>query len=210
MFSPHLPPRETRPVAVESAVGPLYPTRPARAAYRGQFLDVVVGRAERGQPDLLRELRERRVGEQRHVPQKLVTYVRLGRVQRPAMVPDVLRGVEHPERQPGQEVPGRQQSADRPQREPGTVCGTVTARKYPRCNAARRGCPVGRRNRPNAATVRSGFRFDTRPPRKCIFPAPPPPHRNFEIEPFDCVLREAYLIGGEAKGEGHGPRTENV
>lgn len=120
MFSP---PREIRSVNIERFANGRENRRQLSGAYRGQFLDVVVGRAERGQSDLLRELRERRVGEQRHVPQKLVADVRLGRIQRPAMMSDVLRGVEHPERQPGQKVPGRQQSADRPQREPGTVCG---------------------------------------------------------------------------------------
>lgn len=66
--------------------------------YRGQFFHVIVGGAERRQPDLLRELRESRVREQRHVAQQLVTNVRFGRVQRSAVMSDVLGGMEHPER----------------------------------------------------------------------------------------------------------------
>lgn len=96
--------------------------------YRGQFLDVIVGSTERRESDFLRELRKRRVGKQRNVSQELVTYVRFGRVQRSAVVPDVLRGMEHPERQSRQEVPGRQQPSDRPQREPGAVCNVAPLR----------------------------------------------------------------------------------
>ena len=43
--------------------------------YCGQFLDVVIGSPQTGQPQLLGKLCERRVSEQRHVTQQLVTYV---------------------------------------------------------------------------------------------------------------------------------------
>ena len=54
--------------------------------HRGEFLDDVVALSEGGEPDLLRELCERRVGEEGHVADELVHHVRLGRVHR-------LRGV---------------------------------------------------------------------------------------------------------------------
>ena len=43
--------------------------------YCGQFLDVVIGSPQTGQPQLLGKLCERRVSEQRHVTQQLMTYV---------------------------------------------------------------------------------------------------------------------------------------
>lgn len=89
---------------------------------RGEFLDVLVGRTEGGEPDDLGKLGEGRVGEERHVTQDLVTDVRLGRVKRTAAVSDVLGAVEDPECQSGQEVPGRQQSGHRPEREARAVC----------------------------------------------------------------------------------------
>lgn len=45
------------------------------ATHRGQFLDVLVGRSQRSQTDLLRELSELRIGQQRNVTQQLVTRV---------------------------------------------------------------------------------------------------------------------------------------
>lgn len=76
--------------------------------YRGQFFNVIVGGAEGREPDFLGELRKSRVGKQRHVAQQLVTDVRLGRVQRSAVVSDILSGMENSERQSCQEIPGRQ------------------------------------------------------------------------------------------------------
>ena len=43
--------------------------------HRGQLLDLGVGRAQRGQADLLGELGEARVGQQRHVSDQLVDAV---------------------------------------------------------------------------------------------------------------------------------------
>jgi len=63
----------------------------------------------------LRELRERGIGQQRHVAQQLVTAVRFRRVKRIGRVADVLGAVEHAERQSGQEIPGRQVPGHRPQ-----------------------------------------------------------------------------------------------
>ena len=46
-----------------------------RHTYRSQLLDVLVRRAKRGQPDLLRELRELRVGQHRKVTQQVVDHI---------------------------------------------------------------------------------------------------------------------------------------
>lgn len=40
--------------------------------YSGQFLNLLIGGAQRGESDFLRELGERCVGQQRHVSQELV------------------------------------------------------------------------------------------------------------------------------------------
>lgn len=42
--------------------------------------------------------------------QQLVADVRLGRVQRPRVVADVLRAVEHSESEPGQEISGGEEA----------------------------------------------------------------------------------------------------
>ena len=57
----------------------------------------------------------------------LVADVRLGGVERLARVADVLRGVEHAERQPGQEVTRRQQTGHRAQCEARAGWRTDTA-----------------------------------------------------------------------------------
>lgn len=46
-----------------------------RDTHGGQFLDVLVRRAQRRQTDLLRELSELWIGEQRNVTEQLVTRV---------------------------------------------------------------------------------------------------------------------------------------
>lgn len=75
--------------------------------YRGQFVDVIVGGAERGEANLLRELGKTGIGQQRHVAEQLVATVRLGRIKRVRRVANVLGAMEHAERQARQEVPGR-------------------------------------------------------------------------------------------------------
>lgn len=115
-------------------------------AYRGQLVHVFVGGAERSQSQLLRELREARVGQQRHVSKDLVAAVpatakeapsvgyklrtsvrlqshsRLGCVERVGRVADVLRAVEHAEGQSCQEVPRRQVACHRAQLEARRLC----------------------------------------------------------------------------------------
>lgn len=51
--------------------------------------------------------------------------VGFGRIQRPAVVPNVLGAVEHPECQTGQEISGRQQPGDWTQSKPGAVLQEV-------------------------------------------------------------------------------------
>lgn len=46
-----------------------------RHTYGGQLLDLLVGRAQRGESDFLRELGERAIGQQRHVSQQLVNAI---------------------------------------------------------------------------------------------------------------------------------------
>mmetsp|Transcript_72199 Transcript_72199/g.181985 ORF Transcript_72199/g.181985 Transcript_72199/m.181985 type:complete len:324 (-) Transcript_72199:274-1245(-) len=89
--------------------------------YVGQLHDGLVGRAERGQADLLRELGEVGVREKRHVADELVADVGLRRVEGVAAVPDVLRAAEGAERQRVQEVPRRKEAAHRAEPEAGLV-----------------------------------------------------------------------------------------
>lgn len=53
-----------------------------------------------GEPDLLREVGEVRVGEHGHVAHELVDYVGLGGVERHGVVADVLRAEEGTESEP--------------------------------------------------------------------------------------------------------------
>lgn len=76
--------------------------------YRGKLLNVIIWRTQGSKTDLLRELREGRVSEEWRVAQQLVAHVRLRRVQRPRVVADVLRAVEHAERESSEEVARRQ------------------------------------------------------------------------------------------------------
>ena len=64
----------------------------------GQLANVLLGGAQRRQPDLLRELGERAVGKERRVAQQLVARVRFRRVERTRRVAQVLRRVEDAER----------------------------------------------------------------------------------------------------------------
>ena len=48
---------------------------PSFSTCRGQFGDLLFGGAQRGEAELLRELREAGVGQERHVAQQLVTTV---------------------------------------------------------------------------------------------------------------------------------------
>ena len=73
--------------------------------YGGETIDVLVGDAEGGEANLLRELGELGVGEEGDVAEELVANVGLGRVERLAGVADVLRRMEDPEGQSGQEIP---------------------------------------------------------------------------------------------------------
>mmetsp|Transcript_80806 Transcript_80806/g.227511 ORF Transcript_80806/g.227511 Transcript_80806/m.227511 type:complete len:278 (-) Transcript_80806:553-1386(-) len=81
--------------------------------------DGLVGGPQGRQADLLRELREVGVGEQRHVSDQLVADVGLGGVEWVAAVADVLRAAECAERQGVEEVASREQSADRSQTKAG-------------------------------------------------------------------------------------------
>ncbi len=91
------------------------------SSYRGKLGHVLVRGAQGSEPQLLGELGERRVGEERNVAEQLVANVGLGRVGRDGRVADVLGRVEDPERQPGEEVAGREETRHRPEREPGAA-----------------------------------------------------------------------------------------
>ena len=85
----------------------------------GQLLDVVVAGAQAGQANLLAELGKGWVSKERDVAEQFMTDVWLWSVHGGTVVPDVLRGVEHSERQAGQEVSGGEKSGHRSQLEPG-------------------------------------------------------------------------------------------
>ena len=91
----------------------------------GQLLDVLVGGAQGGEPDLLGELGEGRVGEERHVTKQLVAHVWLRSVVGARVVPDVLGGVEDPEGEACQEVPGGEEAGHGAQGEPGDAAEEV-------------------------------------------------------------------------------------
>ena len=61
------------------------------------------------------------VCEHRHVAQQLVAHVGLGRVQRHAVVPHVLRGEKNAEGEPIQKVARREQPTHGPHAEPGAA-----------------------------------------------------------------------------------------
>ena len=92
------------------------------STYSGQLLDELVALAEGGEPDLLGELGEGGVGEQRDVADQLVDDVRLGGVHRLGGVADVLGGVEHAEREAGQEVPRAETTGHGAELEAGRLC----------------------------------------------------------------------------------------
>lgn len=63
----------------------------------------------------LRKFRKRSVGKERDVAQNLMAHVRLGRIQRLRVMPNVLRGVEDTKGEASQKVSGRQQPSYRAQ-----------------------------------------------------------------------------------------------
>ena len=91
----------------------------------GQLLDVLVARAQGGQPDLLAELGEGGVREEGDVAEELVADVGLGGVVGVLVVADVLGGVEHPEGEAGEEVPGGEEAGHGAQGEPGDAAEEV-------------------------------------------------------------------------------------
>src|SRR5262249_24340593 len=82
-------------------------------------VELVVGRDERRLPEQAVDARELAVGEERRVTDELVDDVRLGRVERQAVVPDVLRREEAPGGELAHEPTWRDQSGDRRQDEAG-------------------------------------------------------------------------------------------
>jgi len=87
----------------------------------GEFFYPFVRGAQRQKTNLLRELGEGRVGEERNVPQQLVTNVRLRRVQRLGSVSNVLRRMKDSEGKSGEEIPWTKKSGDGTQAESSAV-----------------------------------------------------------------------------------------
>mmetsp|Transcript_12214 Transcript_12214/g.32321 ORF Transcript_12214/g.32321 Transcript_12214/m.32321 type:complete len:232 (+) Transcript_12214:376-1071(+) len=75
-------------------------------------LDILVRRAQRAQPDFLRHLSELRVAQHRRVPKHLVADVRLRGVERATGMSNVLRGVEHTECKPVEEIARGEEAHD--------------------------------------------------------------------------------------------------
>lgn len=97
-------------------------TSNARCTYGSEFFNIIIGCAERCQTDFLRELGERRIGEQRNVTEQFVADIWFGRVQRFTGMPNVLRRMEDTEREAGKEITWWQQTSHRSQCESSTVC----------------------------------------------------------------------------------------
>ena len=82
-----------------------------------QALDLGIARAQARKPDILGKVRKGRVSEHGRVPDQLMADVWLWRVQRLAVMPDVLRGKKYAKRQRIQKIPGAEQPGHGPQAE---------------------------------------------------------------------------------------------
>ena len=87
----------------------------------GELLYELVRGPEACEADLLAELGEGGVSEERDVTEELVTDIWLRGVHGGAVVSDVLGRVEHSEGQPGQKVSGGEKSGHRSELEAGNT-----------------------------------------------------------------------------------------